>query len=356
MRPNSWFTSVDCSVQPMQVKTYTLLLVFEDVHWADDALMELLDYLVAASADHPVVFLALARPEFLETRPGFGAGLMGQTTLPLEPLTPPRRPRGLGPLAAEPDRWTQLVSAPRGTRCSWRSSPPRSRIDADAGELPTTVRAAIAARIDALPAEARTGLLHASVVGQSFWRGVVESIGELDDIDGALEALESRGLVQRQPDSQVAGDVEYAFKHVLIRDVAYATLPRSVRRDLHAATAGVIESSVPDPNELAWVLALHWREAGETSRAMEYLIAAGDRALARWRQSRPTICTAAPSPSLPRMRIGAASVFDAASRWRSSRISRARTRSSDPDPRARWCRRGRGHGRSHACDVLDGAS
>src|SRR4029077_21105324 len=136
------------------------------------------------------------------------------------------------------------------------------------------------ARIDALPTGARAGLLHASVIGQSFWRGVVERIGELDDVDEALEALEARGLVQRRSESQLEGDVQYAFKHMLSRDVAYATLPRSVRRELHAATARVIESSMPDPEELAWLLALHWREAGDAQRAMAYLIAAGDRALA----------------------------------------------------------------------------
>ena len=126
----------------------------------------------------------------------------------------------------------------------------------------------------------RTALLHASVIGQSFWSGVLDEIGELGDVETSLEALEARGLVRRHPHSQVEGDVEFAFKHVLIRDVAYATLPRGLRRELHAATARVIEASVPDPTELAWVLAYHWREGGEPARAIEYLLAAGDRARA----------------------------------------------------------------------------
>ncbi len=258
-----------------------LLLVFEDVHWADDALMALLDYLVGRVADQPVAFLALARPEFVETRPAFGAGLMGQTKLPLEPLTAAEATQLVAAtLAAEPDTVDQLVQRAEGNPLFLEELAAAVADDADVGELPTTVRAAIAARIDALPPGARTGLLHASVIGQSFWRGVVERIGDLDDVDEALEALEARGLVQRRSESQLEGDVQYAFKHMLIRDVAYATLPRSVRRELHAATARVIESSMPDPEELAWVLALHWREAGDAPRAMEYLIAAGDRALA----------------------------------------------------------------------------
>ena len=131
-----------------------------------------------------------------------------------------------------------------------------------------------------MPPDARTALLHASVIGQSFWSGVLEGMGDLDDVDVSLEALEARGLVRRRPESQVDGDVEFAFKHVLIRDVAYATLPRGLRRELHSATARCIEASVPDPTELAWVLAYHWREGGEPARACEYLLAAADRARA----------------------------------------------------------------------------
>jgi class 3 adenylate cyclase/tetratricopeptide (TPR) repeat protein len=258
-----------------------LLLVFEDLHWADDALMDLLEYLVSHVADQPVGFLALARPEFVEARPAFGAGLMGQTKLPLEPLTPPEATEVVASLlAAAPDTLRTLVERAEGNPLFLEELAAAVSDDPDVSELPTTVRAAIAARIDALPTEARSGLLHASVVGQSFWRGVVQRVGEFERVDEALEALEARGLIQRRPESQVAGDVEYAFRHVLIRDVAYATLPRALRRDLHAATARVIEASVPDPQELAWVLALHWREGGDAAKAIEYLIAAGDRSLA----------------------------------------------------------------------------
>ncbi len=258
-----------------------LLLVFEDVHWADEAMMELLDYLVGHVGDEPVAFLALARPEFLEARPRFGAGLMGQTRLPLEPLTAAESFEVVESiLDTDPATVARVVERAEGNPLFLEELAASVTNEPGVGELPTTVRAAIAARIDALPTQARLGLLHASVVGQTFWRAVVEGIGGLDDVDAALEALESRGLIERRPDSQVADDTEYAFRHVLIRDVAYATLPRAVRRELHAATARMIESAVPDRDELAWVLAVHWREAGEAGRAMEYLITAGDRALA----------------------------------------------------------------------------
>ena len=259
-----------------------LLLVFEDLHWADDSLLDLLDYLVSHVRDHPVGFLVLARPEFLEVRPNWGAALMSHTMLPLSPLTPVEATEVIGALLAGADASTvtRVVETAEGNPLFIEELVSALGDEAVDTELPLTVRSAIAARIDALPPDARTALLHASVIGQSFWRGVLDGIGRIDDVDASLDALEARGLVRRNAHSQVQGDAEFTFKHVLIRDVAYATLPRALRRDLHAATARVIESSMPDPSELAWLLAHHWREGGEPARAIEYLLAAGDRARA----------------------------------------------------------------------------
>ena len=130
-------------------------------------------------------------------------------------------------------------------------------------ELPTTVRAAIASRIDALPAEPRATILAASVVGKHFWPGVLHSFGDLEGVDEALDALESRDLIRREPSSQVQGEAEFSFKHILIREVAYSTLPRADRKERHAAVARYIEEVAGDrTRNLAWVLAHHWREAG----------------------------------------------------------------------------------------------
>jgi class 3 adenylate cyclase/tetratricopeptide (TPR) repeat protein len=259
-----------------------LLLVFEDIHWADDSLLDLIDYLVTHVRDHPVAFLALARPEFLESRPMWGAGMMGHTLLSLEPLTSGESGEVVGALLAGADLETvdRVVATAEGNPLFIEELVLALSDDPGASELPATVRAAIAARIDALPPEARTALLHASVIGGSFWRVVLDGIGPLEDVDASLDALEARGLIRRRTQSQVEGDTEFAFKHVLIRDVAYATLPRTLRRDLHAATARLLESSVPDTSGIAWILAHHWREGGEPARAMEYLMAAGDRAKA----------------------------------------------------------------------------
>src|SRR5439155_16644355 len=126
-------------------------------------------------------------------------------------------------------------------------------------------------------------LLDASVIGKTFWRGALEALGSVTAVDAVLDALESRDLVRREPTSQVAGDAEFTFKHILIRDVAYGILPRAARRQRHAAIARYIEESagehVPD---LAWLLAHHWREAGQPQQPIEYLLAAADRDRQAW--------------------------------------------------------------------------
>jgi len=257
-----------------------LLLVFEDLHWADDALLDLIDYLVAHVRDHRVVFLALARPEFLERRPNWGAGMIGHTTLPLEALTPGETAQVVGALlpASGAGAAERVVATAGGNPLFIEELVAALEDDPNADELPATVRAAIAARIDALSPLARAALLNASVIGATFWRGVVEGLGGIADIDEALDALEARGLVYRRGQSGVEGDVEYAFKHILTRDTAYGTLPRARRRELHAAAAAFIEGATSGSSELAWLLAHHWREAGEPERAIGYLLAAAARA------------------------------------------------------------------------------
>ena len=258
-----------------------LLLVFEDLHWADDALLELIGYLVAHVRDHRVVFLALARPEFLEARPTWGTGMTGHTTLPLEPLLAEEATEVVEALlaGASSDAVERVVRTAGGNPLFIEELAAAVADDPSASseELPSTVRAAIAARIDALPPNARDALLHASVIGNSFWAGVVQGIGSLGDVEEALDALQARGLVVRHPESTIANDVEYAFKHALIHDTAYATLPRSTKRELHGATARFIEASVGSSSELAWLLGHHWREAGETERAMRSFVTAAER-------------------------------------------------------------------------------
>ncbi|MBA3691669.1 MAG: hypothetical protein H0W82_09705, partial [Actinobacteria bacterium] len=256
-----------------------VVLVFEDIHWADDVLLDLIGYLVTHVSDHRILFLALARPEFLEGRPTWGAGMAGTTMLPLEPLTAGEASEVIGSLLESARETTieRVVATAGGNPLFIEELVASLADDPLSEELPGTVRAAISSRIDALPPAGRTALLHASVIGQTFWRAVLADVGDLDDVDEALEMLEARGLVQRRSQSQVEHDVEFSFKHVLIRDTAYGTLPRAARRQLHAATAAHLERALPDPAEVAWILAYHWREAGEPSKAIAYLLSSAQR-------------------------------------------------------------------------------
>jgi predicted ATPase len=149
---------------------------------------------------------------------------------------------------------------------------------AASGELPTSIRNIVAARIDALPAPEREALLDAAVVGKVFWPG---SIGGASA--ETLDALEGRDLIRRDPVSRLGGSQpQFAFKHQLIREVAYATLPRARRRERHQAIAVFLEEAVAETGDVAPALAHHWHEAGDLERAARYYVDAGDQANRGW--------------------------------------------------------------------------
>jgi class 3 adenylate cyclase/tetratricopeptide (TPR) repeat protein len=259
------------------------VFVFEDVHWADTSQLELMEYLTTHIRDLPVAFLALARPELLDTRPTWGAGLLSHTTIPLEPLSSVDAAAvATAALGASPDvtaTIARLIEVAEGNPLFLEELAASVAEGAhEASRLPSTVREAIASRIDILPPDQRTVLLDASVIGKSFWRGALAAIGDDRNLDAHLDALEARDLIRREPMSRVGGDREFAFKHILIREVAYGTLPRAARRERHAAVAKYLEQQVGDAPDLAWFLAHHWREAGENAKAVEYLVVAAERA------------------------------------------------------------------------------
>jgi class 3 adenylate cyclase/tetratricopeptide (TPR) repeat protein len=268
-------------VECMSLEQPTVFL-FEDVHWADGSELELLAYLGQFVRDAPATLLATARPELLDAQPTWGSGLGAQTTIPLEPL-PADAAQALaatllGTTGAHPERLAEVAGGNPLFLEELAASVAEFGVT---DELPVTVREAIAARIDALPQSAREALLSAAVIGRTFWRGVLERIGPEVDIDEALQTLEARDFVRRDPASQLAGDAQYTFKHMLIREVAYSTVPRAARRELHAAVARNIEEALVSAT-LSTVLAHHWREAGEPSRAIPYLLDAADRARRSW--------------------------------------------------------------------------
>jgi len=258
------------------------LLVFEDIHWADAGQLDLIEYLAVHVRDTPVVLLALARPELLDGRPAWGSGVRAQTTISLEPVSDEEAAALVGHMLGEelPARAIgRLVEVAGGNPLFLEELTAGVLEGTDAGtDLPTTVRAAIAARVDALPPDHRAALLSASVVGKVFWRGALRALGLGDAIDQVLDALETRDLIRREPTSRLGGDVEFSFKHMLIRDVCYSTLPRAERRAAHELVARYIEHTTGDKDrELAWLLAHHWEAAGDVARAIDYLLLAAER-------------------------------------------------------------------------------
>jgi class 3 adenylate cyclase/tetratricopeptide (TPR) repeat protein len=266
------------------------MLVFEDIHWADATLVDLVSSLAARSGPVPLLIFCLARPELLETHPQWGAGQPAHTSLTLEPLeaAPARRlARALlgDAVGANVDR---LVTAAGGNPLFLEElAATVSTHGASAAELPTSITAIIGARLDTLPPADRDILQVAATVGDVFWRGAVAAlVGRDNGVDQGLDELEARGFIRRSPDSRLVGDAEFVFKHALIREVAYARVPRATRKLQHGDVAHFLETALGDRAvEQAPLLAHHLLLADESRRAVEYLVIAADRASRAWAKS-----------------------------------------------------------------------
>lgn len=264
------------------------VFVFEDLHWADSGTFDLLEVLASRIRHSPVMLLALARPDVLLAHPGWGGGLPAYSALSLE---------ALGPEDSQQLAACLLRSDPGSASCRRVADTAEgnplfieelaasiAEVSTAATEnLPTTIRELVSARIDALPPTERRVLLAAAAVGKIFWRGALERIeGSRLGVSEALDSLEAHDLIRREPSSWIEGDEQFTFKHVLIREVAYSTLPRATRRDRHTAVAEFLEAATRGAGATATALAMHWREAGDPERALKYLLLAADQAGRGW--------------------------------------------------------------------------
>jgi class 3 adenylate cyclase/tetratricopeptide (TPR) repeat protein len=230
-----------------------VVFAIEDIHWADEGMLDLIEYL-ARWVRGPVLMVCLARDELLDRRPGWGGGRRNATTIALEPLAPTGA-RDLvkallpqGAEAIEDELVAQVAERSGGNPLFAEEMVNRlleGGVSEDAG-LPETVHAVLQARLDALSPRERSLLQTASVVGQTFWPGSVATNGDVQDILGSLA---DKDLIVATPGSRLTGEREYAFKHVLIRDVAYSTLPKTVRARKHAQVATFIEDRAADRTE-----------------------------------------------------------------------------------------------------------
>jgi len=265
-----------------------LVLVIEDAHWADAELLAFLGHLAEWAEDVPVVVVVTARPELAAKAPQFGAEARALTRLTLDPLDDRDtasliaglldatlleaelqarllEQAGGNPLFAE--QVVRLLSEQGALRRRGR------RVElAGRGELPVpdSLSALITARLDTLPRRDKALLGDAAVIGRIFWSGAVAALAgrDEDDVRGSLRQLTTAGFVARLPRSTMAGQAEYRFTHALVRDAAYAGLPRTVRGSRHLAAADWLEAQAGNRGaDVAEVVAHHAVTAYELAEA-----------------------------------------------------------------------------------------
>jgi class 3 adenylate cyclase len=309
------------------------VLVFDDLHWADAALLDFLGHLAEWSQGVPLFVLCAARPELYERRPGWGAGQRNAHTINLSPLSDPETAQLVAHListAVLSPELEQAVLERAGGNPLYAEEFVRLLADRglapDETVLPESVQALIAARLDTLSPGRKSLLQDAAVLGKVFWAGALAAIGGRAQVELELDLhdLVLKELVRPARTSSMEGESEYSFWHLLVRDVAYSQIPRAERVRRHRAAAAWIERKGGERVEdLAGVLAHHYLQAlelaeaaGDSEQAMQlgeparrFLALAGERALgldtaqAEARLARALELTRAEDPERPELLV-----------------------------------------------------
>jgi class 3 adenylate cyclase len=294
-----------------------LVVVLDDLHWAEPGLLDLVEHVADYGRGAPILLVAMARPEFLEQRPGWAGGKLNATTMLLEPLDEAAATRLLaelaGPLSLPETATRPITRAAEGNplfleellaalveegRLRRRDGRWVAADLADLG-IPPSIQALLAARLDRLEDAERAVLERAAVAGQMFeQRAVVELSppAERGTVPARLQALVRRELLRPSP-SRLAGDQGFQFRHLLVRDAAYDAIPKQTRAELHELFAVWVERMAgPRLRELEEIVGYHleqaWRYRAElgivdqrnrrlATAAARRLGAAGRRALGR---------------------------------------------------------------------------
>jgi len=285
-----------------------VVAVFEDIHWADPTMLDVLDEL-AERVDGPILFICPARPDLLRTRPAWGGGRRSFGSLPLDALSGEESAQLVSSLLAVDDLpkgvRRQILERSEGNpffleeivrhliddglliqeNGRWQA-----RASIDDVEIPDNVQSVILARLDLLAPEEKRVAQRAAVVGRVFWDGAARTLAGVDDLDSVLRTLRRREFVLERPSSSIAGQAEYVFKHILTRDVAYESLPRRERGRAHAETAAWIEETTGErTGEFAETLAHHYDAAFSflhdedfRQKARVHFVTAAENALRRF--------------------------------------------------------------------------
>jgi class 3 adenylate cyclase/tetratricopeptide (TPR) repeat protein len=250
----------------LMAQTQPLILVFEDIHWAEEPLLELIEHMTAWVRDGALLILCLARPELLDVRSDWGGGRVRATSIELEPLGEADSEQLIDALSQKgelsPETRRALLEKTEGNPLFLEEvmlSLEECGEEQAAAGIPDTLQALIAARIDRLEASSKAVLQRASVIGRSFWAGALEHLSSDEDVEAAIEDLLLRDLVVGESRSSLSNETPYRFKHVLIRDVAYASLTKSSRATHHARFAEWLGQRAGD--ELLEIRAYHLEQA-----------------------------------------------------------------------------------------------
>jgi predicted ATPase/class 3 adenylate cyclase len=282
------------------------LLFLDDLHWADDSSLDLIDHLAATMPRSQLLLVGLTRPHLFERQPGWGQRLTCCSRLDLKLLSlqdscalvdeilkkvdvVPDSLRGLVVGSAEGNPYyleellkmmldAGVIEPKPGESDRWRVNLERL----EATRIPPTLTGILQARLDSLPRSERELLQCAAVVGRVFWDAAVSDVlaGERRQVRTILEAIGGREMISWQEHSAFAGAQQYAFKHTLLHDVTYETVLLKLRRDYHASTAHWLETHAGERiSEYAGLIAGHLERANLAEQAIHYLRLAGERAL-----------------------------------------------------------------------------
>ena len=293
------------------------IVVVDDLQWADPVVIDVLAGIVERSLDVPLMIVTVARPELLEHQPGWGAGRTNAAVVDLEPLNDTETRTLIGRLLdveeLPDDLRSKIVARSEGNPlfCEeflrmlidegrliregnhWRALPGTTEV-----RVPESIQALLAARLDGLEPDVKQLVLAASVVGERFELDQLGALGNLQDAEATIGRLERTGLIVE--DRESGRRDAYRFRHLLIRDVAYSSLPKRERADAHEAFAGHLAGAAADRHELTEILAHHADRALDLSLelrlsgdllarrarlALGWSLAAAERAIDR--QDRP---------------------------------------------------------------------
>jgi class 3 adenylate cyclase/tetratricopeptide (TPR) repeat protein len=282
-----------------------LVVMFEDIHWAEPTLLDLIDHVAAWSRDAPILLLCLARPELLDSRPNWGGGKLNSASLILDSLSDDEADVLIDHLVGEgelrPELRRQIAEKGDGNPlfveqmlALLAERPERASV-----EVPATIQTLLAARLDGLADAERTVIERAAVVGTRFWLTAIVDLlpAELHEaVPNVLQLLMRKELIRPDP-IEIAGEQAYRFRHILIRDAAYDAIAKAVRADLHERFATFIEETASARlTEIEEIIGYHLEQARAhradlapvddhaadlAARAAHHLAAAGRRALAR---------------------------------------------------------------------------